>query len=440
MVTATPYARIENVPIQSGLSSNFDTITLSDFTITYGRSTVLDQPAPARLRISFLVRQESPFLRRSLAESGIQVWVKYGSGQERRQFIGRIRDAEMSYAQHLDGLPLFRLDISASDTMADLEKWNVWGMDRGTESARSRLDFLQDRARGIVDGIGGPAFPYTLAPKKSDGTLLSEITAIFNSGGEGLWYDPHTHRVEAAGRVAYSGFGLTLLKTGASRYSLSWRGSGTSIIRPRQHRARAASGIQHATDQVITSVRATGKQINPGNQWVDGDYGRALSGGNGWGQLTIVSEGYATYDGTTYNPWGLQATADFWATLVTDSRTPPHPPITTEHTDFDTEGDLVDLLQCRESRLGNYIPSIYTSSVPYLMIQRAIGGTVNYKADTAGPGTWTVERVWANVPVTDLPAPVTGKTINPNTSQIVRFRDLDETVTGAALRWTTKGV
>lgn len=439
-ITAVPYARIENQIIQSDLSDNFDTITLSDFTISYGRSTLLDQPSPARLRIGFLVRKGSPWLRRSLAESGVQVWIRYGNGSERRQFIGRIRDAEVSYLHHLDGAPLYRLDVSATDTMADLERVAPAGLDRGTESARSRLDYLQSRASGIVSGIRGPAFRLTLAPKNLSGSLLSEITAIFNSGGEALWYDPHTHRLEARGRVANSGFGLTLLKSGPSRYSVSWRPSGTSIIRISEHKARSSVGIRHGLDQVITSVMATGKRSQDG-QWIDDSYSEVVSGGNGWGQLSIASEGYATYANNRYEAWGLAETARFWIELVKDARMPVHPPVTTEHTEFDTERDLLDVLSCREAEFGNYLAgSVYTSAVPYLMIQRAIGGTVNYKAHPDRPGKWTVERTWTNLPVSDIPPPVTGKTINPSNSEIVRFRDLDETVTGNSLQWTTKGV
>ncbi|GAT87961.1 hypothetical protein CVCC1112_2620 [Paenarthrobacter nicotinovorans] len=428
----------------------FGAIVLDDLRIRYGRDSAVSQPGPSSATIRFVVAEGKLDFTKSPMNKTVIVQISY-AGTSRTLFRGEVKDSSAEYwkRRKTDGKRLYLFTIEAVDVLAKLATMSQYERDRPEEMATARLANIyatvQGGYPGVIAGIGGGGGFGPLRAMTLTGSILDQITAVYTSTGEALWYDPATNRMEASGHVDKSSYttGPLELAADGTRFTITYGGilSRRLDFRANDVELDGAATVDASGD--IGKIRATGKLLIYGSGvWQDW-WEWAYLGNGGDETLEVESQGYAAQNGTVLNGGTLKATADAWASVAAASTGFSHPPVRAVFkSGFDSKDAVDYFLAGREQReVFSLVSSVYAGLDPEVpLIVRAIGGILTYRSPGGDrPQRWEAEYTVIRVRV-GRGSPVTCKTVNPNRTKLVKLSNIDHTVTPANLRFTGTGI
>lgn len=461
ILEAVPRVKFMGYDITGNYNPGNQMMVLGSFSIDWGRDSTLTQPSPARLRVSFLTASTYDPLTQRPLDAPIEVWMKAGTFDQ-RIFYGQVRTGETTYVGVIDGEHRYRVDLEATDPLTNMgrTKWATGANKRNIERATVRIAAIAAKCTAeklpILGIGGGGAVVQSLVDKDANGSLLEELTAVYNVAADSLGWDPHAQRIEGIGRPVPGDGSVRMIRNTTGKYTIAADGNGTASGQPRMedHKVTVVTAQKMAAAQTISAVYTYGDIYD----LTAGSVGKKPGIGVGIAQVAALRashfelqlDSFFRQNGNTRYDDGLVESAEKWKLVVTDARIPTHPPIRTRHTAFDSEIDAELTLQCKAGRRHLYIPgspfNLLRSDTQPLMVY-TIGGTVAYTAKVnatatapAQPARWDVERIFANAPIAAGTTfkPVTIDAVNP--AGTVTLDDLDESVTIEACRYMSQGI
>lgn len=455
MIHPTPSVTFAGITVQSSPAGTTDwgAVVLDDLTVRYGRDSAVAQPAPGSVSIRFIVAEGKLEFTQTPMNRPVTINLTYGA-TTRVLFRGKVRAARVEFykRRESDGLRLFYFDCEAVDPLADLASQNQYTRDRPEESATARLADIASKVPHLIAGIGGGGgYPQNLAPARMDGSILDNITGVYATTGEAIWYDPQTNRVEASGPVEksfYTAGPLQFVKNGL-KYSVAYAGLLDRVLDLKAMDIQLGDAATVDASGNIGAVRAVGKLliVNSGSTvWQDWAIYTTVPGG-GAETMDVDSQGYAYYTNGNSGPiqsGGLGSTGAAWAIAAEGSQGFAHPNIAPVFTNgFASDAAVNFWLSGREQRdVFALVGSVYGGLTPdTAVIVRAIGGSLTYRSpDGKKPQRWEADYNLTRVK-TGQGNPVTPATVNPSApGTTVRLADIDDTITCEALKFTATGV
>lgn len=451
----TPYVLMNGVEMPLSLTQG-NAVVLDNLTINWGRSNHLDDVSPATLSLTVLDRDGAWVKSQQLLGMEIITGVRFtdsqGIARDFKNFRGRIVEAECVARERdlITGTDHgYLVYIRATDKLAELGNRFLSNQSWPSEYYETRKARFEAALSGVVAGVGGAYVVQQLqysATAFDQKSLLDLITEHMAAGVEWVNYDPDTNRVEATGRESFTtpgwtGLRLALTDDGSGLYGLETDVSDFYAPFPRHHYNVDAgslipkSGVRRTIESGITEILYEYSTDAAGTK---GTY--VLGTG-----LNEAIYGRRTYAVKTENMKNVAVLAGIYQGNAQDAQT-WQPPEVEWDTRIQDKG-FQSFVQVRSFISGRAWPSpiflsrnSYNSFPSKVPIYRVIGGSMTYSADNSGDMGWIVQPHFAPLAFATTFTPLAWNTINPSTSPVIGWDDLDNTVTWNDINLTGQGV
>lgn len=453
-----PYITLNGAELDLSLSEGAP-VVLEGLRITWGRSNPLEGVDPATLSLKIWDRDGSWIRGQALLGLEIIVGVRFvdsqGIARDFKNFRGRVTYSYVdSYTRETaTGTDYgYMINVEASDKLTEVANRFMAQQSWPNEYYGARRDRFQAALSGVVNGIGGAYVSTQLlfSPKyfSDQVSVLDLITEHLAAGVEWVNYDPDTNRIEATGRVSYEGgdaqwTGLRFAQVddGSGKYGLETDVSDFYAPFPRNHYNVDAgsltekSGIKRTIESSITEIRY---------EHSTNDIGTKATYVLGTG-LPQSIYGVRSYNITTSNRNNVDIFADNYRKAAVAMQTWQPPEV-----EWDTrrpDRGFQHFVQVRGFISGRAWPdpfflsrNEYNSFPSRVPIYRVIGGTMTYSKNAAGVSGWVVTPQFGPVEFPGSFTPLKWNTINPSTSPVIKWSDLDATATWNDINLTGQGV
>lgn len=462
-IEPVPYVTINGTDVPTRVDDR-GYVALEGLTITWGRSSLLDDVTPAQLSMTIYDSsgewvQSQPFLGLEII-TGVTYIDKAGALKSFRNFRGRIVEAEVEeYVRtDRDGVDLhgYMIHITAVDKLAELGNLFLSNQSWPSENAGARRSRLEGSLSGVVSGLGGPyTTGVTYCSKSFDQkSMLELVREFFGSTAQFMNYDPDTNRVESVDRLEYGGEGLRLgeIDNRPGTYGLELDAALGSVNRADYVLDAGSliprSGIRRTIESTITEIKYEYPSDAANSSRSTFTSTTNLPSESVYGKRTFAASSEVIDNVASFTTaWNiLVRAAQGWSPpdVEWDTRIPERGFQSNPHINTMLRGRVyLDPLFISRS-VYNAFPMLNATTGTLrvrLPIYMVIGGEMTYAADASGDMGWVVRPKFASVVYYSDWTPLTWNTINPSApGNTVSWAELDENVTWTDINLTGQGV